>query len=414
MSAAIDRLENIQQIKVASIVVGRRLRPLRNDTVRELADSINEIGLINPLTVQKSGRSAPELVTGAHRLEAVKLLKWDEVPCATARGSDADLVALIEIDENLARGDLSPAERAIHIAKRKEIYERQHPETSYASRPGRKGRNDPNFGSFSKDTAAKTGRSKASVAQDTTRAKHIPQIASVIGTSLDKGEELDALAKLPAAAQKNIIARAQKGEKVSAKPVAKRLQREKRETELAERTLNATEKLGEKMFGVIYMDPPWRFKPYSTETGMDRAADNHYPTMTIDDLAEIELPSATDCVLFMWTTTPFLEMAIKLGHRFGFAYKSAYYWCKPGPGTGYWSQRDQVEPLLIFTRGNVPAPAPGQQPPQYIVAPRQEHSRKPEHFATMIEAMFPNVPKLEMFARQRRAGWSQHGNQVGN
>jgi hypothetical protein len=60
---------------------------------------------------------------------------------------------------------------------------------------------------------------------------------------------------------------------------------------------------------VIYADPPWRFEPYSRDTGMDRAADNHYPTMTIDRLKDIVVPAADDCVLCRWATAPMLREA---------------------------------------------------------------------------------------------------------
>ena len=85
-------------------------------------------------------------------------------------------------------------------------------------------------------------------------------------------------------------------------------------------------------------------------------------------------------------------------------YKSAYFWFKPGSGHGYWSQRNQVELLLVGTRGEVPAPAPGTQPPQLLTAARSKHSAKPSAFAEMIERLYPNVPKLEMFARSARTG----------
>ena len=116
----------------------------------------------------------------------------------------ADNVRLAEIDENLARGELSPAERAIHIDERKKIYEKQNGPAKAAGARGSnkkqgKGQKDakPNFGSasFTADTAKKTGRSKSSVQADATRAKSIPNLKDCIGTSLDKGDELDALAK---------------------------------------------------------------------------------------------------------------------------------------------------------------------------------------------------------------------------
>ena len=113
--------------------------------------------------------------------------------CRAARGHDR--AALMEIDETLMRGELSPAERAVHIDERKAIYERLHPQDAARSRRPW-GKKDPNLGFFSHDTAKATGRSKSPVAHHPTRAKKIPRIVELIGTSLDKGEELDALTKL--------------------------------------------------------------------------------------------------------------------------------------------------------------------------------------------------------------------------
>ena len=62
----------------------------------------------------------------------------------------------------------------------------------------------------------------------------------------------------------------------------KKPEREQREAALAQRTIEAARQIGKQVYGVIYADPPWRFEPYSRDTGMDRAADNHYPTMTLD------------------------------------------------------------------------------------------------------------------------------------
>lgn len=189
----------------------------------------------------------------------------------------------------------------------------------------------------------------------------------------------------------------------------KQVTRARREQELAARIERAAEDVGLRHYGVIYADPPWRFEPWSRESGLDRAADNHYPTMTQDELAALELPAAADCVLFCWATIAMLPAGMAFLSDHGFAYRTAYAWHKPGPGTGYWSQSDQIELLLVGVRGNVPAPAPGQQPPQLMTLPRGRHSEKPAAFAEMIEAMFPHLPRLEMFARHGRADWDAWG-----
>jgi N6-adenosine-specific RNA methylase IME4 len=413
-----SRLELPQSelIRVDSIIVKERLRPLHDGAVQELINSIREIGLIHPITIRRvNGRLVPQLVSGAHRLAACKALGYEAIPCNVTAGDDQDRADLMEIDENLSRNELSPAERAIHVSRRKEIYERLHPVTKHGGAPGKAGggkiAKEENFSSFADDTAAKSGRTERSVRQDSTRAKHIPQIASVIGTSLDKGDELDALAKMTPAKQRPIIEQAMTGAKVSAKGEAKKSARAERETDLAAATVAASEALGTKLYGVIYADPPWRFEPYSRDTGMDRAADNHYPTMTTEDICGMDIPAADDCALFLWATAPMLPQALSVMQAWGFSYKSHWIWLKDKIGTGYWG-RNKHELLLIGTRGSPPAPAPGEQPDSVILASLAGHSVKPPHFAEMIEHMFPHAALLEMFARSPRLGWDVWGNQT--
>jgi N6-adenosine-specific RNA methylase IME4 len=194
-----------------------------------------------------------------------------------------------------------------------------------------------------------------------------------------------------------------------AKP--KRERRQAREAELAAATINASLVAGSKLYGVIYADPPWRFEPWSRETGMDRAADNHYPTMPTSDIRAIKVPAAKNCVLFLCATMPMLKDALAVIEAWGFRYKSGCVWVKDRAATGYWF-RFRHELLLVATRGNVPAPAPGEQWDSVIEAAVGRHSEKPAAIAEMIEHYFPTTPKLEMFARAPRDGWDAWGNEV--
>jgi N6-adenosine-specific RNA methylase IME4 len=165
-------------------------------------------------------------------------------------------------------------------------------------------------------------------------------------------------------------------------------------------------------YGVIYADPPWRFEPYSRDSGMDRSADNHYPTMTVAGIAALQIPAADDCALFLWATVPMLPQALSVIEAWGFTYKSHVVWVKDKTGTGYWA-RNRHELLLIATRGAIPAPAPGEQPASVIDAPVGKHSVKPEVFRRLIEDLFPTVPRLEMFARGEAVdGWDRWGNEA--
>jgi N6-adenosine-specific RNA methylase IME4 len=116
-------------------------------------------------------------------------------------------------------------------------------------------------------------------------------------------------------------------------------------------------------------------------------------------------------VLFLWATVPMLPEALDVMGAWGFAYKSHFVWMKDRPGTGYWN-RNQHELLLVGTRGEVPAPAPGTQYASVVPAKVTRHSAKPQAFAEMIEELFPNTPAIELFARAPRLGWDTWGNQV--
>lgn len=192
---------------------------------------------------------------------------------------------------------------------------------------------------------------------------------------------------------------------------AKRDRRETREVALAVSTAKASETLGEQLYSVILADPPWRFEVRSRETGMDRAAANHYPVMTTDDIAAMEIPAAKNCVLFLWATNPMLRDALRVMEAWGFEYKANMAWIKPTGGTGYWF-KSAHELLLLGVRGEVPAPAPGLQRLSWFQAIRGHHSEKPDCVHMFIEQMFPSQTKLEMFSRREREGWHHHGNEI--
>jgi N6-adenosine-specific RNA methylase IME4 len=186
--------------------------------------------------------------------------------------------------------------------------------------------------------------------------------------------------------------------------------RAKRERELGRRQFA----LPNKRYGVILADPEWRFEPYSRVTGMDRAADNHYPTSAPDVIAARDVASiaADDCVLFLWATVPMLREALLVMQAWGFDYKSHTIWDKVHIGTGYWF-RNRHELLLVGTKGAIPAPAMGDQFGSVLTIARKEHSAKPEQFLEMIEEYFPTLPKIELNRRgPPRPGWDAWGNEA--
>ncbi len=192
--------------------------------------------------------------------------------------------------------------------------------------------------------------------------------------------------------------------------VAKKAKRVARERELGDKQIA----LPTRKFGVVYADPEWKFETYSAETGMDRAADNHYATSSVEMIKARPVGdiAADDCVLFLWATVPMLEHALDVLNEWGFKYRSQFIWRKPKAGTGYWN-RNRHDILLIGTRGKVPCPAQGEQWGSVITADLARHSQKPDNFYYLIEHYFPSLPKIELNARGvARDGWCAWGNET--
>ena len=171
--------------------------------------------------------------------------------------------------------------------------------------------------------------------------------------------------------------------------------------------------------GLIYEDYEWDDEVYSRDTGMDRHASNHYPTSSEAHTAEEihrrrDISSIIDrrgCVMWSWTTNQHLQIALDVMRLRGFEYKSNYCWGKDKISTGRWN-RSKHELLLIGTIGSPPCPAPGTQWDSLLIAPKSEHSAKPDCFYKMLEEYFPTLVKVELNARRMRPGWVQWGNEA--
>jgi len=129
-----DLLTTMTEVPVAEIETGTRLRPVSEAGVAALIASIGELGVMkDAIHVRKVKHKDGKLVlmAGAHRLEAARRLGWTVIPAKVWTCSD-DWAQLMEIDDNLAGAELCPLDTAIFLARRKEVYERLHPETRAA------------------------------------------------------------------------------------------------------------------------------------------------------------------------------------------------------------------------------------------------------------------------------------------
>jgi N6-adenosine-specific RNA methylase IME4 len=188
-----------------------------------------------------------------------------------------------------------------------------------------------------------------------------------------------------------------------------------------------------RRYALILADPAWETVLWSgaKRTPTQKRDADHYPVMSAQDMAALPIGqiAADDAVMAMWAIDSHLDQALQLGREWGFAYATvAFYWVKqrrlfpdqrdwitddvaPAPiGMGKYT-RKQVEPCLLFKRGRG-VPVRDHSGRQLIVAPKREHSRKPDAQYPALESLFGDVPRVELFARTTRAGWDHWGNET--
>ena len=186
----------------------------------------------------------------------------------------------------------------------------------------------------------------------------------------------------------------------------KKLRAEVRDLKLLE---PAPLKEADGTYDVIYADPPWKYEAGTIKD--DLTIERQYPTMELEDIKNLEIPAAKDSICFLWTTAPKLEEGLEVLKAWGFQYRTCAVWDKETLGLG-WYFRVQHEILLVGKKGKYPIPAESRRPRSVIRERRTTHSKKPEKVARIIEDMYPDARKIELFARRKRFGWDTWGNEI--
>lgn len=173
-----------------------------------------------------------------------------------------------------------------------------------------------------------------------------------------------------------------------------------------------------KKYNIIYADPPWRYKVYSKK-GLGRSAESHYPTMSLEDIQALPVRdlAAADCILFMWTTIPLLRDSFSVMRAWGFDYKTvAFVWIKQNRksdslfwGMGHWT-RANAEFCMLATKGHPKRKSAGVH--QVIISHIEEHSKKPDETRERIIRLVGDLPRVELFAREKTDGWDAWGNEI--
>jgi len=182
-------------------------------------------------------------------------------------------------------------------------------------------------------------------------------------------------------------------------------------------------------FAVVHADVPWSYETYS-ENGHERSAENHYKTMTVQDIARfnVEAHMKEDSYCFFWTTGPHLAIGshIPIMKAWGFEpVAMAFVWLKLNQkwhprwlcymedamffmGMGH-TTRQNAEYVIIGRKGNPPERL-SKSIRQIILAPLREHSRKPDEVYRRVE-QYAHGPYLDLFGREQRPGWVVRGNE---
>lgn len=177
---------------------------------------------------------------------------------------------------------------------------------------------------------------------------------------------------------------------------------------------------GAVRFGTVLADPPWQFQNRTGKMAPEHKRLSRYPTMTLDEICALPVARIADARshLYLWVPNALLPEGLKVMESWGFTYKSNLIWYKTrkdgGPdrrGVGFYF-RNVTEILLFGVRGkDVRTLDPGRSQENVIATQKREHSRKPDEQYPLIEACSWG-PRLEMFARGPRKGWTVWGNQA--
>ncbi len=361
--------------------------PLSANEYEELKADIQARGVLIPVEYDETG----EILDGHHRVQICEELGIIEWPRVVRLGLSESGKLTHARQLNLARRHLDREQKRGLIAQQL----RETPELS------------------NRQIAESLGVDHKTVSaqrEELISTGEIPQLDKTIGAD---GRERTTTPERPSAYR--YIDPSREGRK-AVKESAKAIRTEETEQRRKERIEKIVEISagnqpieGIGKYPVIYCDPPWRYEYIETES---RAIENQYPTMALDEICDLPVADITtdDCILFLWATSPKLEESMRVLSAWGFTYRTCAVWDKEVIGMGYYF-RQQHELLLVATKGSLPTPLPENRPSSVIRSRREKHSAKPEFVYELIEAMYPELPKLEMFCRSPREGWRVWGNQ---
>ena len=339
-------------------------------------------GLLEPIWVDgKTGK----VIDGRHRLRAVEELGIEP---RSQVWNGANLVDF-SLGLNLSRRHLSESQRAMIAAKARPLYQAEKATGKIASLSA---------------VALNVGRATVEQAEAILR-DGAPELIGAVERGEAKVAQAYHLLDIPKEEQAIAAAGGTKAIKLASQNAKWR----KRAGKLIDEATPQFGGLGK--FSVVLADPPWQYE-FAAYPGLE--IENHYPTMALDAIKALPIGDilTEDAVLFLWSPSAKVAEACAVMVSWGFDFRSCAVWVKPSIGPGYYV-RQQHEMLLIGVHGKPIIPDPENRSPSVIYAPRREHSRKPDEVYDIIEKGWPELPRIELFARgTARPGWVTFGNEA--
>ena len=179
--------------------------------------------------------------------------------------------------------------------------------------------------------------------------------------------------------------------------------------------------IGKKKYRTVLADPPWQFSNRTGKIAPEHRRLSRYRTLSLSDIKEIPVALAVEdkAHLYLWVPNALLTEGLEVMKAWGFQYKTNIIWHKvrkdggpDGRGVGFYF-RNTTEMLLFGIRGAMRTLKPGRTQVNIIKTRKREHSKKPDEIYALIQACSP-APYLELFARGKRSGWIQWGDEVDN
>ena len=347
---------------------------MRRDEYHAFRADVAARGIHTPLDITVEG----VVLDGHQRFRAATELALASVPTKIAEPADEAEYMLLAA---LRRRQLTPSQRAALIVELDQLHHRRQRARERSNDNLRRGHTMPEVATLpprhgkTRDHAARLANVSPRIVQDALTVQQ---------------------------ADPDLFQRVKNGE-IAAHLAARRVRRTHRDT-----TLPPAPALPGGPFELIYADPPWQL---GNPDG-PHAPENHYPTLTLDQLKQLQPPAAEHALLYLWAVNCLLPEALELMAAWGFTYQTNRVWVKPSIGLGKWV-RNRHELLLLGRKGNHPPPDPEDLPDSVIEAPRGRHSEKPARVYELIAKAHPQASKLELFARGTpRPGWTTWGNQV--